>query len=250
MIKQLYTNFFDLIIKMVFDSRCMFCKTKVLDFNQICPSCYKKFDFKGINACVLCGDRLNYEAFSQKCLKCKQEDLPFTKLLHSVYYNDMASMTISLIKYKDKDNFLQLVSRFMINSLKMEENLDFDIIIPVPVNFKTFLKRKYNQCSFLAQNIGKAFNKKYLLHALQKSNKAKAQASLNKYERIQNVKNNFFFKAKYNKVIENKKILLVDDIYTTGSTVKYITNLLTKAGAKEVIVVVFAKVDKTSYKDI
>ncbi len=250
MMKQLYTNFFDSITKLIFDSHCVFCKAKVQDFNQACSSCYKKFDFKGINSCPLCGDRLNYEVFSKKCLKCEQTKPPFTKLIHSVYYNDIAALTISLIKYKDKDNFLQLVSLFMINSLRMEENLDFDIIVPVPVSFKTFLKRKYNQCSFLAQSIGKEFGKKCFLHALRKSNRAKAQASLNKHQRIQNVKNNFFLKEKYKKSIRGKKVLLVDDIFTTGSTAKYIANLLKKAGAKEVIITVFAKVDKTGYKNL
>ncbi len=250
MIKQLHTKFFNSIIKLVFDSHCVFCQSKVVGFNQICSECYKKFDFKGINACTVCGDRLNYEAFSKKCLKCEQEEPPFTKLIHSVYYNDIASLTISLVKYKDKDNLLKLVSRFMINSLNLEENLDFDVIVPVPVNFKTFLKRKYNQCSFLAGSIGKEFNKKCLLQALKKSNKAKSQASLNKGQRIENVKNNFFLKTRYKQLIDGKKILLVDDIFTTGSTAKYITNLLKNGGAKEVIVVVFAKVDKTGYKNL
>ena len=116
---------------------------------------------------------------------------------------------------------------------------NFDLIIPVPM-FKTKkLKRGYNQTELLGKNLSKKLGLEYLEDVLVKIKENRTQSLVLKNERKQNVKN--VFKIKNPFYIKNKKIILVDDIYTTGATIDECTKLLKKSGVKEILVLVIAK---------
>jgi competence protein ComFC len=122
--------------------------------------------------------------------------------------------------------------------------------------------RGYNQTELIAKNIQKQLllknienannedlnNKEFCNNLIEVNSKillkrknVKKQSSLSKEERIKNVKNAFYINEKYKKNIWNKKVILLDDIFTTGATVEECSKLLREAGARKITVIVIAK---------
>ena len=115
----------------------------------------------------------------------------------------------------------------------------YDIIIPVPISKQRNKNRGYNQSLLLAKEISKELNIECIDKCLIKIKNILPQSSLKKEERIRNVKNVYSIKNTQN--ISGKKILLIDDIYTTGSTVIECSRILAENGAKDIGILTIAK---------
>ena len=129
---------------------------------------------------------------------------------------------------------------FFIKYKKNYIQLDFyDIIIPIPVSQKRKLVRGYNQSFLFAKNIVTDEKCKIKDNLIKKVKNNKAQSTLGKEDRNQNVKN--VYKVVNKKCILDKKILLIDDIYTTGATADECSKMLKIAGAKKIDILTIAK---------
>jgi ComF family protein len=122
-----------------------------------------------------------------------------------------------------------------------------DILIPVPLHRTRLLMRRYNQAAIIAQTLGQAHEIKTCVHTLKRSRPTKSQGHLAPLERHKNVKHAFAIDPKRKSQIKDKTIILVDDVYTTGATVKECTKILLKAGAANVHVLTLARVVKGEY---
>ena len=122
---------------------------------------------------------------------------------------------------------------------KNEKNFDFKeyYLVPVPIHESTLRKRGFNQSLLLAENL-KNFE---LLDCLEKIKLTQNQSKLNKKARLLNLNNSFLIKDKYRNKILNKKIVLIDDIATTLSTLNECTKILKNAGAKNITGLVLAR---------
>jgi ComF family protein len=109
-----------------------------------------------------------------------------------------------------------------------------DYIIGVPVTKKRLGERGYNQTNLIAKELSKILGIEYISNMLVKIRDTEHQSKLTKTERKFNIKNCFEVADIYD--VSNKKILLIDDIFTTGATVNECSRILKKAGAKKVIV--------------
>ena len=129
---------------------------------------------------------------------------------------------------------------FFIKYKKNYIQLDFyDIIIPIPVSKKRKMVRGYNQSFLFAKNIVTDEKCKIKDNLIKKVKNNKAQSTLGKEDRNQNVKN--VYKVVNKKCILDKKILLIDDIYTTGATADECSKMLKIAGAKKIDILTIAK---------
>ena len=129
---------------------------------------------------------------------------------------------------------------FLLKNDKIFENMkNYDTIIPVPISKKRNRQRGYNQSFLIAKEISKYTNLKLINNCLFKTKNVIEQSKLTKEEREQNIKN--VYSLKNGDKIESKKILLIDDIYTTGSTVNECCRILKKANPKKIGVMVLAK---------
>ncbi len=132
--------------------------------------------------------------------------------------------------------FVEFCYKFQKEYLKKEY---YDIIIPVPISRKRLKQRGYNQSYLIAKELAKMLNIELDNRILQKTKNNSAQSVLNKIEREHNVNN--VYKLFNNKNIIGKRILLVDDIYTTGSTVNECSKILKMAKVERVDVLTLAK---------
>jgi ComF family protein len=119
---------------------------------------------------------------------------------------------------------------------------DADLIVPVPLHRARLWWRRFNQSAALAFAVGTAAGKPVEAMALKRVRATRRQVGLGPRERQVNVRGAFRVADRYKDAIAGRKILLVDDVYTTGATAKAVTRLLKRAGAADVDVLVFARV--------
>jgi len=202
--------------------------------------------------CLICG-KLTKEIL---CNKCKKEiyekaifkieinndkEKYFDKHIYIFKYKDKVRNLILDYKFNEKSYLYKIFSKIIIKNEKICGILKkYDIIIPVPIHKKRKSERGYNQSELIAGKISsKIPNLKLENKIVEKIKNTLPQSSLTKKQRKENVQN--VYKILNKEKIRNKKIILFDDVYTTGSTANEISKLLKQNGAKKVIVLTIAK---------
>ncbi len=145
------------------------------------------------------------------------------------------------LKYRDSTYLAKKFSDLLSNKLRNESS-DFDIITCVPLHKKRLRQRKFNQAAFLCKNLLKYLPQtSFYPDLLIRTKDTKAQVELKKTQREKNLVAAFTINKKYSKIIENKRILLVDDVITTGATLENCSYILKKFGASNVVALTIAK---------
>lgn len=141
-------------------------------------------------------------------------------------------------KYKAISNFI--LKNFILKDIKSFQILNnYDLIVPVPISKKRLKERGYNQAELIARQIAKALEKRIVTNCLCKSKNIVAQSTLNKQEREENIKD--VYTIKNERVLLKQRVLLVDDIYTTGSTANECCRILQEAKPAKIGVMMIAK---------
>lgn len=229
-------------IDAVLPPRCIVTGDIVPAQGMISPKAWACLDFIAEPCCKTCGFPFAFgEGSSSDCAACLADPPPFQKARSAVQYNDASRKVILGFKHGDQ---MHAVTAFMpwlkraANDMTDEAN----IIVPVPLHRRRLISRRYNQSAIIASAFGKENSLPVLLDALIRTRHTPSQGHLNAKDRTQNVRKAFAINPKHEHNIKGKNILLIDDVYTTGATVKECTETLLKAGAKSVNVLTVARV--------
>lgn len=165
----------------------------------------------------------------------------FTKHLYLFKYQGIIREKIIDYKFNDKPYLYKMFVEIILKNKKINNFFkNYDIIIPVPIHKKRNKHRGYNQSELIAKSIAKKTeNLEFINDCLIKKQNNKIQSSLKSFERKQNVIG--AYELKNVEKLNKKKILLFDDIYTTGSTANECCNILKKAGIESIDVFTLAK---------
>ena len=117
-----------------------------------------------------------------------------------------------------------------------------DVIVPIPLHYTRLIKRRYNQSALLAGELGRLCGVPVDVRAVVRHCKTKPQVEFSGHERVKNVKN--AFSVKYPAVLKGRRVLLLDDVMTTGSTLRECAKAILKAGAVSVDALTVARVIK------
>ena len=199
--------------------------------------------------CFLCGKR-NEESICEKCFNridklqkmkvIEVENKNLNLLIYFFKYEKIIRRLILQFKFFNKPYLGKVFSKIILKNEKFCGKIKFyDIIIPVPMHKEKKNIRGYNQTELISHEIAKNLNIKYDSKLLIKKMNTKMQSSLTEKERYKNVADVFDVINKCK--IKDKKIILIDDIYTTGATLEECAKVLKNSGAKEVCGVVIAK---------
>ena len=136
------------------------------------------------------------------------------------------------------------MSDFIIDYLSDQQELSYfkkPLVIPVPISMKRLGERGFNQTHLLAKYLAKNINSKYRKNIIKKHTTTKKQALIkNRIDRFNNVKNVFSVKKNKKHILQNKDIIIIDDLSTTGATLMEIKKVLKKSGARNIIAVTIA----------
>ena len=218
---------FEIFINFVYPNKCIFCE-KILDLKS-----NEKQDF----ACNNCKKKLKYIS---KELSCRKEVHKYYDYFYFSYtYEGFIRKLIIDFKFYNKKylcNFLSYKAANDISNFNIEK---IDCIAYVPISYKRYLERGYNQSYLLAKCISKQIHIPILKYGVLKIKNNKTQSLLSKTERLKNIKG--VYRVFQKRLIKGKTILLIDDIFTTGATINEVSKVLKKAGAKLIIAVTIAK---------
>jgi ComF family protein len=217
----MFSNWFEKILDFFFPKYCLGCKREGKYLCIDCQETIEVFD--------------THKLFKGKFL----DDLYFA----TDYKNPLLKKAISIFKYPPFIKELSVPLSFLIikHFQLLEKSPDFNkenfYIVPMPLEIQRLKWRGFNQAEELAKNLANFFQIEIMENVISRKKKTLPQVILTEKERKENVKDAF----QIEKEIEEKNILLVDDIFTTGATMEEAAKTLKKAKAKKVIGIVIAK---------
>lgn len=197
-------------------------------------------------SCFCCGKELFDNDGSNLCSKCKEQIFPLENTFSTYgnlptysycHYDELARSIVLDAKDNDKPYFAHLMAHFMAKVI-VDNNLEFDFITYVPTGKKNYRKRGYDYIKILAKTLSKLVNST-VVTTLTKGIDVVDQTLVPRQDRYKNVNNSFVINQKVN--VKDKKILILDDIVTSGATLNTCAQELIKYGAYSVTALTFSR---------
>ena len=231
------------IINWILPPRCLKCGKILPEDTGLCQSCLDSFNFISGAYCKKCGFPLdnaenNRSLLCGSCLSHKRS--PFRLSRSACVYDEASKPLILDFKFRDKTDNAGILARMMLVAGRDIWEKGVDAMIPVPLHYTRLLKRRFNQSALLAREINKLNGVPYDFESLVRRRKTRPQVEFSGHERVKNVKGAFVVKNPAR--VSGKRILLLDDVMTTGSTLKECALALKQAGAKSVDTLTIARV--------
>lgn len=221
---------------------CLSCDIEIPDRSefQLCDECRQKFDIIKGNVCLKCGEKLSDDNPNIKfCDSCHDKEYHFDRNFSFSYYTDVSADIVKKFKYGGRKYYAKFIAGMMLKSPEIFK--DVDIITYVPISRKRRRERGFNQAEEMAKELAKATGIE-VMELLVKSKDGKNQAKLNQAERLKNLAGSFSAKSDGIK-LTGKNILIIDDVFTTGTTLDECSKVLRKLKPKKIYTYTFAKTD-------
>ena len=236
-------NFFEnFILEIIFPTQCVGCgKQGIL----LCEKCFKSIELLNLQKCPNCEKSITESG--KVCLECRKTDYPIKNLLLATDYKDpLISKLIHLFKYKFISDIHSSLGELLLQSFLKHKIEIPEVIIPIPLHPFRLRWRGFNQSELLAQYLGKNLTPgveiSVLEKAIERTRYSPPQMKIKKYsERKKNVAGIFKANQIFKKEISGKKILLVDDICTTGSTLVECAKALQDFNPRSISAIVIAR---------
>lgn len=242
--KQSAINGAKWFLDQVLPPTCSGCGVVVAEQNTMCGDCWGTLTFIGQPCCDACGHPFEYLVPDRTlCGACTREYPPFDHARTAVLYDAASKDLILGFKHADKTDTQMLFAKWMmLGGGDLVRAADF--VAPVPLHWTRLFSRRYNQAALLAQSLGKLADKPVLTDLVIRHRKTPSQGHLGVRARARNVTGAFRIAPQYLLKLKGKRVLLVDDVYTTGATVRATAKVLKRAGAVRVDVLTLARVVK------
>lgn len=202
---------------------CVLCGEEIFDDSYLCNECKNNLPVIDGDICLKCGEPIKSQA--KYCNRCKNKSLALDKIRCPFIYKDKIATAIKNLKFNNHKYLIKVLALFL-KETYIKENFDADIITYVPMCERKLKERGFNQAQLLATELGKLLNIE-VSDNLIKIKETKRQVDLDYKNRQENLIG--AFKIINKKDFKNKKVLIVDDIFTTGATLNCCAECIKKA---------------------
>lgn len=238
------------ILDLIYPRACVHCDLPISDEGSalpFCAGCWKTIRPLTGPHCPVCATPFpSAEALSHSpdhhCGECRERRPAFSRAITPYSYEGILAKAIQRFKYQKQTALAGPLADLLIEALTAVE---FDLVTPIPLHPDRLRAREFNQSLLLARRIARFSRVPFLIDALDRSRDTPPQVGLSRKEREQNVRRAFHLSD--SKPIQGKRILLVDDVYTTGATLREGAKILIKGGAREVMVAAVARMMQTPF---
>jgi ComF family protein len=232
----------DVLRNTLFPSHCFGCRQLIADQSAVCAKCWSTIRYIERPYCEVLGTPFQIDpgdgALSADAIA---NPPPFRRARAAVGFSGVPRRMVQALKYHDQPDMARWMAVWMARAGKdLLENTD--VVLPVPLHPRRFLSRRFNQSAELARHICARTTKPFDTASLLRVKLTKQQVGLGANERQNNVRGAFKVPDARRVHIAGRNVLLIDDVYTTGSTVMAATQALKRAGAANVDVLTFARV--------
>ena len=220
---------------------CASCREPV-GSDGLCPACWSKLSFIAPPYCERLGIPFAYDPGPGVLSMEAIADPPaYYRARAAVRFDDVARTLVHALKYGDRLDLAPMMGRWMATA-GCSLTAEADAIIPVPLHWRRYWARRFNQSALLAEAIAKASQVPLVLGALRRVKATPQQVGLSQSARALNVQGAFRVSPSGKAAVAGRRLILVDDVITTGATVDACARALLRAGAAEVNVLTFARV--------
>ncbi len=234
-----FTDLLDFILP----QRCLGCGEEK---GYLCSICREDLEFIEVQCCPFCRKKNGGGDFCNK--KCAK-NFSFNQLLVCLQYakRSLISKMIVQFKYRFSEELAQILGKIMKHQLANFSHLLRSgsdgriLLVPVPLSTERLKYRGFNQALLLAEYLAKNFSGMELCDCLSRRDGAERQAGKTRDERLKNLENRFFYKEKFCGILEDCKVILVDDIATTCTTLGECAKVLKANGAEHICGLVLAR---------
>lgn len=236
-------NYYHSILSILFPNKCLGCFSYFDSKVPFCPKCFNNLTKYYYFICPTCNK--NFELDNPNFCD-HPTDFKIKAIFHALDFKEEATKNIvHHFKYNHLFSLVPLFSNIFsltLNNHKQYLSANEYILLPIPLHKMKQRQRGFNQSLILSQILSKVLNIPYYDNILIRFKNNPAQAQIkNKDKRIKNVENIFKINPKYLEIIENKNIILVDDVYTTGSTLNECAKILKHNHVKTILGICLAK---------
>lgn len=230
------------VLDFVYPPTCLDCGAPVATAASLCPSCFGKLRPITAPYCPVLGipfevsigpDALSAEAIA--------DPPPFDRARSAVLYNEVARAIVGRLKYGDRPELAGFCARFM-HAAGQDLWASGPVLVPVPLHFWRQVGRRYNQSTELARALSRLTGLAVDTGLVRRTRLTRQQVGLSRDARQRNVAGAFTPRPDAVQRLAGRGVVLVDDVITTGSTVKAITRALKRAGVEKIDVISFARV--------
>jgi ComF family protein len=228
-------------LDLVYPPACAGCGVLLGSRAGLCPRCWSKLALIERPYCEVLGTPFSHDLgpgiLSADAIA---NPPPFDRLRSVALYDDLARVLVHSLKYRDRTDLAPMMAGWMLRAGDGTVEAA-DAIVPVPLHRFRLLWRKFNQSSELARALGGLSGRPVLVDAVRRTKRTRRQIGLGPRAREENVRGAFTVTPEGREALFGRRVVLVDDVYTTGATVSAVTRALKRAGAADITVLTFAR---------
>jgi competence protein ComFC len=220
------------VLSLFFPTPCASCGRYIKDFTYlyVCPECYGKTQKLEGHLCSVCMKPLQ-AGYLNRCGDCEREKRHFTCVAPAGVYQGAIKELIHRLKFYNRKKIAALLAEFILENVMDSAVRWADVIVPVPLSKKVLGERGYNQTALIGKILADRYGIEFS-EPVRKARETEPQNKLERKERLTNLKG--AYKMEEGVSVSGKKVLVVDDVYTTGTTLNEMAIVLIESGAKEV----------------
>lgn len=205
----------------------------------LCDECIEKLHWLGNKTCAKCGKILSDDYLPELCYDCLRYEHDFDRAYTCVQYGLYERGLLMDFKYRGKAYIGRKLGDALYDRMTLEEET-FDLAVPVPLSRKKQSKRGFNQAQVMAAAFARHMEIPCAGNLLERTRQTLPMKGLGAFDRYQNLQGAFRVSGKNHYELQGKRVVLIDDIYTTGSTLDACSIVLHQAGASRVCGLTFA----------
>ncbi|MDE0175421.1 MAG: ComF family protein [Defluviicoccus sp.] len=230
------------LIDLILPPRCLSCGIPVTEPGTLCGTCWPALTFIGAPFCDLCGVPFVFEVPGDTvCADCLRRPPRYDRARSVLRYDDASRNLLLAFKHGDRTDSAPLFARWLANAAG-DLLEDGPLLVPVPLHPSRLFARRYNQSALLCAGLARIAGLDWSADGLARRRRTRSQGRLSPAERRRNVGGAFAATEAGRATVSGRRVVLVDDVLTTGATAEACATALRRGGADGIDVLTLARV--------